>query len=104
MNESERRAAAKQFVADWANRGDERQDAQSFWRTLLQKVFGVDEPEKYISFERRVEVDDIKTGKRTTKFIDGYIPSTKVLIEQKKRDINLRDAGRAANSSECCPG
>lgn len=77
MNESERRAAAKQFVADWANRGDERQDAQSFWRTLLQKVFGVDEPEKYISFERRVEVDDIKTGKRTTKFIDGYIPSTK---------------------------
>lgn len=54
MNESERRAAAKQFVADWANRGDERQNAQSFWRTLLQKVFGVDEPEKYISFERRV--------------------------------------------------
>lgn len=103
MNESERRAAAKQFVADWANRGDERQDAQSFWRTLLQKVFGVDEPEKYISFERRVEVDDIKTGKRTTKFIDGYIPSTKVLIEQKKRDINLRAGQKQSDGAMLSP-
>lgn len=103
MNESERRAAAKQFVADWANRGDERQDAQSFWRTLLQKVFGVDEPEKYIRFERRVEVDDIKTGKRTTKFIDGYIPSTKVLIEQKKRDINLRAGQKQSDGAMLSP-
>lgn len=103
MNESERRAAAKQFVADWANRGDERQDAQSFWRTLLQKVFGVGEPEKYISFERRVEVDDIKTGKRTTKFIDGYIPSTKVLIEQKKRDINLRAGQKQSDGAMLSP-
>ena len=89
MTDVQHRAAARQFAADWKDRGDEKQETQAFWLALLQKVFGVDEPEKYISFERRVEVDDTRTGKSTTKFIDGYIPQTRVLIEQKGRDIVL---------------
>ena len=82
MTDVQQRAAARQFAADWEDRGDEKQETQAFWLALLQKVFGVEEPEKYISFERRVEVDDTRTGKRATKFIDGYIPQTRVLVER----------------------
>lgn len=103
MNDTEQRAAARQFAEDWHGRGDEKQETQSFWLALLQKIFGVDEPEKHISFERRVEVDDTKTGKRTTKFIDGYIPQTKVLIEQKGQDIDLRKGAKQSDGSMLSP-
>lgn len=89
MNDAEQRAAAKQFAQDWQARGDEKQDNQSFWLALLQKVFGVAEPEKYINFEYPVLVDDGRKEKGTTKFIDGYIAKTRVLIEQKGRGIDL---------------
>lgn len=41
MTDADRRSAAKQFAADWAGRGDEKQETQSFWLSLLQKVYGV---------------------------------------------------------------
>lgn len=103
MNDTEQRAAAKQFAQDWQGRGDEKQETQAFWLALLQKIFGVEEPEKYISFERRVEVDDPKTGKSTTKFIDGYIPQTRVLIEQKGQDVDLRKGYRQSDGSLLSP-
>ena len=89
MTDDESRAAAKQFAADWQGRGDEKQETQTFWLALLQKVYGVAEPDKFISFEKTVTVDDTKTGKSTTKFIDGYIGATRVLIEQKGAKIDL---------------
>ena len=88
MTDSERRLAAKQFAADWRERGDEKQDTQTFWLTLLRKVYGVAESDRFIRFEMPVNVD-AKTGKSSTKFIDGYIPETRVLIEQKGAKINL---------------
>ena len=103
MNEKEQRAAAREFAADWAGRGDEKQETQSFWLALLQKVFGVEEPEKYISFERRVEVDDTRTGRSTTKFIDGYIAQTRVLIEQKGQDIDLSKGYKQSDGSLLSP-
>lgn len=103
MNDTEQRAAAKQFAQDWQGRGDEKQETQTFWLALLQKIFGIEEPEKYISFERRVEVDDPKTGKSTTKFIDGYIPQTRVLIEQKGQDVDLRKGYRQSDGSLLSP-
>ena len=103
MNEKEQRAAAREFAADWAGRGDEKQETQSFWLALLQNVFGVEKPEKYISFERRVEVDDTRTGKSTTKFIDGYIAQTRVLIEQKGQDIDLSKGYKQSDGSLLSP-
>ena len=103
MNEKEQRAAAREFAADWAGRGDEKQETQSFWLALLQKVYGIEEPEKYISFERRVEVDDTRTGKSTTKFIDGYIAQTRVLIEQKGQDIDLSKGYKQSDGSLLSP-
>lgn len=103
MTDVQQRAAARQFAADWKDRGDEKQETQAFWLALLQKVFGVEEPEKYISFERRVEVDDPRTGKRTTKFIDGYIPQTRVLVEQKGKDIVLTRGYKQSDGSLLSP-
>ena len=103
MTDVQQRTAARQFAADWEDRGDEKQETQAFWLALLQKVFGVEEPEKYISFERRVEVDDPRTGKRTTKFIDGYIPQTRVLVEQKGKDIVLTRGYKQSDGSLLSP-
>lgn len=83
MTEADRKKAAKAFAEYWKDRGDEKSDSQSFWLALCRDVLGVAEPEKFILFEERVKLDH-------TSFIDGHIPSTHVLIEQKKRGLNLR--------------
>ncbi|MGI5980473.1 MAG: DNA methyltransferase [Dysosmobacter sp.] len=103
MTDAERRAAAKQFAADWKDRGDEKQETQTFWLSLLQKVYGVAEPDKFISFEKTVTVDDTKTGKSTTKFIDGYIGATRVLIEQKGAKIDLNKGETQSDGSILSP-
>lgn len=70
---------------------------------LLQRVYGVAEPEKYISFEKTVNVDDVKTGKTTTKYIDGYISATRVLIEQKGMKIDLNKGEIQSDGSLLSP-
>ena len=92
----DRRQAAKKFVEDWKARGDEKSDCQPFWLTLLHEVFGVAEPAKFISFEERVKLDH-------TSFIDGHIPATHVLIEQKKRGLNLRSPIRQSDGTLLTP-
>lgn len=96
MTDAAQRAAAKQFAADWAGRGDEKQETQTFWMALLQKVFGVEEPDKYIAFEVPVKLDH-------TSYIDGYIASTRVLIEQKGQDIDLRKGYKQSDGSLLSP-
>ncbi|MBR5791809.1 MAG: methylase, partial [Ruminiclostridium sp.] len=92
MTESQQKQAARQFIADWTGRGDEKQDTQTFWLNLLQNVFGVEEPHKFISFEMPVKLSH-------TSFIDGYIPATRVLIEQKGQDINLNKGYKQSDGS-----
>ena len=92
MTETERKKSAKQFAAYWQERGDEKSDSQSFWLSFLRDVLGAETPEKVILFEERVKLDH-------TSFIDGFIPSTHVLIEQKKRGVNLRAPIRQSDGS-----
>lgn len=92
MKDTERRAAAKAFAEYWKDRGDEKSDSQSFWLSLARDVLGVAEPEKFILFEERVKLDH-------TSFIDGHIPSTHVLIEQKKKGLNLRSPIRQSDGT-----
>ena len=73
--------SAKDFVRKWLTRGYEKGEAQPFWLSLLRDVFDIAEPENFISFEV-----PIPHG-----FIDGLIPTTKVLIEQKSSTVNLDD-------------
>ncbi len=96
MTDMEKRTAAARFAADWKGRGDEKQETQAFWLALLQKVYGVDEPEKQIAFELPVKLDH-------TSFIDGYIESTHVLIEQKGRDIDLSKGYRQSDGAMLTP-
>ena len=83
MTTQEQREAARRFYNNWRDKSDEKQHAQSFWRELLSDVFGVENVGQYIEFERRVTVDG------QVKFIDGYIPETRVLIEQKSGTKDL---------------
>ncbi len=92
MTENEKKKAAKEFSEYWRDRGDEKSDSQSFWLALVRDVLGVNEPEKFIFFEERVKLDH-------TSFIDGHIPSTHVLIEQKKKGLNLRSPIRQSDGS-----
>ena len=95
MTDVDRRTAAARFAADWKGRGDEKQETQRFWIELLTKVFGID-GSTAISFEVPVKLDH-------TSFIDGYIESTRVLIEQKGRDIDLRRGYKQSDGSMLTP-
>jgi len=79
MNDREQKRKAKEFADRWAGRGNEKSDNQSFWIDLLQNVYDIKQPTEYISFEKRVK----NSHTNTTNFIDGYISSTLVMIEQK---------------------
>ena len=91
MTDKEQKKAAKAFTERWAGKGDEKQETQLFWIDLLQNVLGVENPTALIQFEKPVVVE------KNTKFIDGYIPATKVLIEQKGAHVKL---GKTAVQSD----
>lgn len=102
MTDAERRSAADKFVADWKNRGDEKQETQRFWIALLQNVYGAEQPTETIEFEKRVEVVN-NDGTTTTKYIDGYIPATRTLIEQKGMKIDLKKGERQSDGAMLTP-
>lgn len=83
MNDTQQKAAAKSFAAYWKGKGYEKGESQAFWLSLLRDVYGVEHPEQFIIFEEQVHLD-------YTSFIDGTIPSTKVLIEQKGLGKDLK--------------
>lgn len=82
MIAAEQQKAARAFAENWKGKGYEKGDTQRFWLELLQKVLGVEDPYKFIEFEDQVLVD-------STNFMDGYIPATQVLIEQKSIEKEL---------------
>ncbi|MBE6980724.1 MAG: class I SAM-dependent DNA methyltransferase [Ruminococcaceae bacterium] len=96
MTDVQQKAAAKQFAKTWAGRGDEKQETQLFWISLLQNVFGVEQPTEAIDFEVRVKLDH-------TSFIDGYIKDTHVLIEQKGMDIDLQRGYKQSDGTMLTP-
>ena len=75
--------AAGDFAKRWQGRGYEKGDSQVFWTELLTEVYGIENPSTFIRYEEQVKVGN-------TNFIDGHIPSTKVLIEQKSLGKDLR--------------
>ncbi len=102
MTDVERRGAAAKFIADWRGRGDEKQETQRFWLSLLQNVYGMEQPTEIIEFEKRVEVVN-NNGTTTTKYIDGYIPATRTLIEQKGMQIDLKKGERQSDGAILTP-
>ncbi len=91
-----RQQAAKNFAEYWKDKGYEKGESQPFWLSLLRDVYGVEHPEQFIEFEDQVHLDN-------TSFIDGMIPSTKVMIEQKGRGKDLGKAIRQSDGSLLTP-
>ena len=85
MKDVEQRKAAKEFAEYWKGKGYEKGESQPFWLSLLNEVYGIEKPEQFITFEEQVHLDN-------TSFIDGMIPSTHVMIEQKSlgKDLNKK--------------
>ncbi len=90
------RANAKAFAEYWKDRGYEKGESQSFWLSLLRDVLGVEHPEQFIIFEEQVQLDH-------TSFIDGHIPATNVLIEQKGKGKDLRKPIKQSDGSLLTP-
>ena len=96
MTEKQQQQAAAQFAAEWEGKGYEKGESQPFWMALLHNVYGVEHAEKYISFENQVKLSN-------TSFIDGFIESTHVLIEQKGLDKDLRKPIRQSDGTMLTP-
>ncbi len=97
MTEKEQKAAAKDFVGKWAGHGNEKSETHSFWIDLLEHVFGVEDYAQFLDFEKAVKIDG------ATKFIDAYLPSTKVIVEQKSADVKLDKAYHQSGGAELTP-
>lgn len=93
---AEKRAAIRKFINDWKGRGDEKQDTQSFWLSLLRTVYDVPNPATFIEFEKPVQLSH-------QSYIDGYIQTTRVLIEQKGAAIDLSKGQKQSDGSFLTP-
>ena len=81
--------AIKEFIQTWQNSGSEVADKVTYWNSLLE-ILGVPKVQidnkTYIEYEKPIKLN------KNQKFhgsIDAYIPSTKVLIEQKSNGVDL---------------
>ena len=92
----EQQKAAKEFAKRWEGRGYEKGESNLFWIDLLTHVYGVDNIAEFISFEDQVHLDH-------TSFIDGYIKSTKVMIEQKSIGKDLRKGIKQSDGTFLTP-
>ena len=96
ITDAEQKKAAKRFAEVWDGQGYEKGDSQKFWLSLLQEVYGVEHPAEYIRFEDQVKIDH-------TSFIDGIIPKTHVLIEQKSLGKSLMTPIKQSDGSLLTP-
>ncbi|MCQ2346010.1 MAG: methylase [Paludibacteraceae bacterium] len=83
------------FVANWTDKGYEKGESQPFWLDLLHAL-GIEAPAQFIEYEQQVHIDH-------TAFIDGYIPSTNVMIEQKSIKKDLGDPIKQSDGSVLNP-
>ena len=100
LSASVQQKAAKKFVERWEGKGYEKGETQRFWLELLHALFGIENPMSMMEFELPVKTI---TKEKGSDFIDAYIPSTKVLIEQKSSHVELNTKFRQSDGSELTP-
>lgn len=96
MQDNKLRAKAAAFAKRWEGKGYEKGHCQPFWIELLGEVLAVERPTDIISFENQVKLN-------STSFIDAYISTTKVLIEQKSIYKDLKKAIPQSDGSLLTP-
>lgn len=97
MTQTEQQRAAKKFSQDWQGKGYEKGESQKFWLDLLCNIYGVQDFANFVYFESQIK--EQFSDKTITNFIDIYIPSTKVMIEQKSQDKDLRSPIKQSDGS-----
>jgi hypothetical protein len=86
--------AARKFKEFWTLAKDSEVGGyQKFWLSLLGDVLRMEDVMSRISFQSPVQLKD------TTKFLDAWIPETRVLIEHKARNVKL-DAPQAGHGGK----
>ena len=86
--------SARKFREFWTLAKDSEVGGyQKFWLSLLGDVLRMEDVMSRISFQSPVQLKD------TTKFLDAWIPETRVLIEHKARGIKL-DAPQAGHGGK----
>ena len=93
MKSVDQKKAAKEFAERWKNKGYEKGESHKFWIDLLENVLGIIDAVDFIKFEDTVHID------KATGFIDGFINETKVLIEQKSINKDLKKAIKQSDGS-----
>jgi hypothetical protein len=100
LSASIQQKGAKKFVERWVGKGYEKGETQRFWLELLHALFGIENPMSMMEFELPVKTI---TKEKGSDFIDAYIPSTKVLIEQKGSHVDLSAKYRQSDGQELTP-
>lgn len=90
----------KDFIQTWQTQGSEVADKVTYWNTLLE-LLGVPkqqiENKTYIEYEKPIK---LRENEKFHGSIDAYIPSTKVLIEQKSNNVDLFKAESRPNGGD----
>lgn len=102
MKQHDPRKGAHQFIKTWSGKGYEKGENQPFWLSLLKDIFGVENPENLLVFEQPVFKRDEIPARRLG-FIDAWIPSSRVLIEQKGLGHALDKTQKQSDGSMLTP-
>lgn len=90
----------KDFIQTWQTQGSEVADKVTYWNTLLE-ILGIPkqqiENKTYIEYEKPIK---LRENEKFHGSIDAYIPSTKVLIEQKSNGVDLFKAESRPNGGD----
>lgn len=86
----------REFIDKWTGRGNEKQETQQFWNDLIFGVLNAPSDTE-IQYEKPVKING------QTKFIDGYLPDTLTLIEQKSLGISLTKAEKQSDGAMLTP-
>ena len=85
MTPREQEKAAKKFANHWSKDCKEDGNTAPFWMSLLHDLFGVEDVGSYIQFEDTVKHEE----KGNALYVDAWIPSMRVMIEQKATGVPL---------------
>lgn len=86
----------KDFIDKWTGRGNEKQETQQFWNDLIFNVLNAPSDTE-VQYEKPVKING------QTKFIDGYLPDTLTLIEQKSLGVSLTKAEKQSDGVYLTP-
>ena len=105
VTDVERRQAAKEFSERWTKKLDDWENnpvngsnevalCQPFWMELIKSLFGIEHPveDGVLHFNKPIKDADDPNTVQKNGAIDVYVPSTKIIIEQKgsKKDLSKK--------------